>query len=171
MRVLESERLLLQLAQEKDLEYLLNLRCEVGVCTGIIHYPLSVEKQKEWLASLGEKYAFMITLKETGEILGTLGINYLNRLHQRATWYIRLDPNYQGKGYGNEASKILVDYAFRNMNINRLDCDCFAENPAAAANIRKLGFSQEGVARKYYYHNGEFKDIILFSQLKEEYPL
>ena len=43
MRVLESERLLLQLAQEKDLEYLLNLRCEVGVCTGIIHYPLSVE--------------------------------------------------------------------------------------------------------------------------------
>jgi len=169
MKVLESKRLQLNLVQEKDLEYLLNLRCDINVCAGIIHSPLSMETQNHWFSSLGEKYAFIIFLKETNEYLGTVGFNNIDRTHQRATWYIRLNSSAQGKGYGNEASKILVDYAFRHMNINRLDCDCFTNNLAAAANIKKLGFEQEGILKQYYYHEGKFKDITLFSLLKENY--
>ena len=169
MKLLETDRITLKLIEEKDLEYLLNLRCDINVCSGIIHTPLNMENQKKWFSNLDQKYSFIIIDNVTKLFLGTIGFTFLDRLHQRATWYIRLDSQYQGKGYGNEASRVLVDYAFRHMNINRLDCDCFDENPAAAANIKKLGFEQEGILRDYYFHDGKFKSIILFSLLKHDY--
>ena len=169
MKLLETDRIYLKLIEEKDLEYLLNLRCDVNVCSGIIHTPLNMEKQKIWYKNLGEKHSYIIIESKSNTYLGTIGFNQLNRLHQKATWYVRLDSKYQGKGYGNEASKIFVNYEFNHMNINRLDCDCFDENPAAAANIKKLGFKQEGILKEFYFHEGKFKNIILFSLLKNDF--
>ena len=169
MQVLQTDRIYLKLIEEKDLEYLLNLRCDLNICSGIVFTQLNIEKQKKWYKNLGEKESFIIVESNSNKYIGTIGFNQLNRLHQKATWYIRLDSEFQGKGYGNEASRIFVKYAFHHMNINRLECDCFEENPAAAANIKKLGFKQEGILKEYYFHEGKFKNIILFSMLKNDF--
>jgi hypothetical protein len=55
MKLLETDRIYLKLIEEKDLEYLLNLRCDVNVCSGIIHTPLNMEKQKIWYKKFRRK--------------------------------------------------------------------------------------------------------------------
>jgi len=172
MRILESERLILKPVEEEDIYYLLDLRWDAEVMTYLLHEPISKSKQLEWYRSTIEKdYPFSIFFKKDNkmEICGTAGLYNISMRHQRATAKLRLDPKFQGIGIGTEALRMVIEYGFNTLNLQKMVGDRFDENKAAVNYHRKLGFVDEGHLRRHYYHNGEFKDVTLIGLLKEDF--
>ena len=172
MRILETERLLLKPVEADDLEFLLNLRWDKEVMNYLIHDPISFKNQVDWFNHLSNKdLALSIFIKEDSQlkIIGTIGLYEINTRHQRAIWRIRLDPARQGKGYATEAIKLILDYGFNTLNLNKIISDSFADNEAIVNLTLKLGFKQEGLLVGHYFHKGKFRDAIQFGLLREDF--
>ena len=79
------------------------------------------------------------------------------------------DPNYRGKGIGSEASKLILDFAFKRLNLNKVYLQTSERFEGAINMYKKIGFIKDGILRQHYYSNGRYEDKIIFSILKEEY--
>jgi RimJ/RimL family protein N-acetyltransferase len=86
------------------------------------------------------------------------------------TFYIvLLDKSVWGKGLGTEATHLVIDYGFNMLNLNRIQLHVNAENEAAKAVYKKIGFKHEGTLRQAMYKNNKYYDFWLMSILAEEY--
>ena len=91
-----------------------------------------------------------------------------SRAHVAYVGYYVL-PDYWGNGYASEAARLLVTYAFDELNAHRVEASVQADNPASRRVLEKLGFQKEGVKRDAFYKEGEYKDIQLWSLLTDEF--
>jgi RimJ/RimL family protein N-acetyltransferase len=80
-----------------------------------------------------------------------------------------LVPSERGKGYGAEATQLMVDYLFLSKNIVRIQADTNARNKAAQRTLEKAGFTIEGTKRKLRFVRGVWTDFYLLSILREEW--
>lgn len=76
---------------------------------------------------------------------------------------------YRGYGYGTKMVKILLDYAFDSLNINRVWAGNDIDNIAAIKSLEKCGFKREGVLRETVYRNGKYHDSVISSVLRRDY--
>lgn len=101
---------------------------------------------------------------------GPVGIVFLNRIddhHGRANLGYWVDPAHQRQGYATEAARLVVEYAFAERRLNKVNVRALAENTASRSVIESLGFEQEGVAREAYYVDGECRDMVSYGLLRE----
>jgi RimJ/RimL family protein N-acetyltransferase len=175
MRVLESERLILKPVETEDLAFLMELRWDASLVEYIIHNPISMDTQRQWLNNIRQKgdLALSIFYKENDgrqTLIGLTGLYDFDKLHQRAVWKsLRLLPEYQGKGIALEASRMLIAYGFNTMNLNKITSDSFEDNHAILKLLEKLGFQKEGTLKKHYFHQGVFKNAVIHSILREDF--
>jgi RimJ/RimL family protein N-acetyltransferase len=80
-----------------------------------------------------------------------------------------LTPNERGRGYGTEATKLMLDYLFLSKDIARIQAYTNAENMASQRVLQNTGFSKEGIIRKSVFSRGEWRDRALYSILREEW--
>ena len=118
-----------------------------------------------------EQEMFTIVLKETERPIGKLWLTHINHeddsldLHRI---YIA-DPKLRGRGYGETALRLILDYAFINLHMERVTIDHFMENNAAAGLYQKLGFKYEGIGRNACKKDGKYFDLHFMSMLRSEY--
>jgi len=79
------------------------------------------------------------------------------------------DPSDQGKGYGNEAGRMMLDRAFHHYGFNRVSIGVVALNIQAIKYWERLGFRKEGIQEQGYFYNGAYSDFIMMRILKSEY--
>ncbi|MFV0516842.1 MAG: GNAT family N-acetyltransferase [Aminipila sp.] len=79
------------------------------------------------------------------------------------------DKDNRGKGYGEAALRMVLDYCFMNLHMERVTLDHFEGNNSAAALYNKLGFKHEGLARNACKKDGKYFDLHLLSLLRSEY--
>ncbi|MCL2003899.1 MAG: GNAT family N-acetyltransferase [Oscillospiraceae bacterium] len=113
---------------------------------------------------------YAVTDKKTGRLLGETGLLRMWR-HWRCTDMSMMIPNPddQGKGYGAEAGRLMLERAFRHYNMNRVSVGVVKLNVPAVKYWERLGFKEEGIQEQGYLHNGEFSDFIMMRILKSEY--
>jgi len=172
MRYLESERLLLKPIEEEEIYQLLELRWDRDVMRFALHEPISKEEQRAWYRSLTKRdLALSVFFKgeDKKALIGTIGLFNIDMRHQRASIRIRLSQEYHGQGIGSEAVGMLLDYAFNTLNLQRVDSLQFRENIALVKIATRFGFKKEGLLRRYFYHDGRFKDASFFGLLKEDF--
>lgn len=75
----------------------------------------------------------------------------------------------RGKGVGAEIMKLLLEYCFTFMHIERVSLDYYTGNKRAMALYEKLGFKDEGVARHATKKDGRYFDLHLMSMLRTEF--
>src|ERR1700761_163650 len=114
--------------------------------------PVTRLQHNEWFASIGKnpsKSLFAIRPLDSEVLLGTVQLIDIHPVHRTAELTIRIgkDAN-RGKGYGTDALKLLVDTAFRDMNLVRVWLRVFSSNSRAIRAYEKAGFEKEGVMRK-----------------------
>jgi RimJ/RimL family protein N-acetyltransferase len=80
-----------------------------------------------------------------------------------------LIPTERGKGYGTEATQLMVDYLFLSQNIVRIEADTNVANKTAQRALEKSGFKTEGTIRKRRLVRGVWTDYCLLSILREEW--
>lgn len=176
MRILESERLILKPIEPEDLRFLMDQRWDADVTDYIIHNPISWYNQQKWYEKICQNgdVALSIFYKEkAGEapvLLGAVGLYDINYRHQRATWKtLRIPRKYQGLGLASEASRMLIEYGFDTLNLNKITSDIFPDNEGIIKVLQKLGFKEEGRLKEHYFHQGKFKDVVIYSLLRDDY--
>lgn len=100
-------------------------------------------------------------------IISLINIDYKNR---SAECIIDIgEKEYWGKGYGREGMKLLLDYAFYEMNLHRMTLRVFSFNERAVRLYKKIGFKSEGKSREALFREGKWHDIIHMGILQKEY--
>jgi RimJ/RimL family protein N-acetyltransferase len=99
------------------------------------------------------------------------GMSYYNRKRKNGTFTIGLDiyAPYQRNGYGEDAMRILLRYAFHERRYQKCNSGCVHTNEASIALHKKLGFVEEGLRRRNFYFNGRYYDDLLFGLTREEF--
>jgi RimJ/RimL family protein N-acetyltransferase len=113
----------------------------------------------------------LLVIEAEGTIIGALVLRNTENLPSRsATFGILIgDPAYLNRGYGSEASTLLLDYAFAVLGYHKVNLDLFEYNASARAMYEKLGFVAEGRRRENHWSRGRFWDDILMGVTAEEW--
>jgi GNAT superfamily N-acetyltransferase len=90
---------------------------------------------------------------------------------QSASLGIQLFSQYTGKGYGSEAIKWAVNWAFRFANVHRVSIGSFGYNPRALALYERLGFVNEGGPREAIFWDGKWWDEVSLGMLRSEWEV
>ena len=106
---------------------------------------------------------------EDGQMIGTCTLHQIHLQNRRAEVGYALGRPYWGSGYMNEAMHALVDYAFTNMKLHRLEADIDPRNEASAKSLERLGFQREGYLRERWIVGEEISDSALYGLLASEW--
>lgn len=82
-----------------------------------------------------------------------------------------LASNERGKGYGAEATLLMVDYLFLTRDFVRIQAHTDAENQVSQEVLQKAGFKKEGIIRKSVFTRGGWRDRALYSIIREEWKV
>ena len=177
--VLKTERLTLRKAKVSDVNLILNYftrnwdflkKWETPKASNFftLEYQLMDIIRSEKLYRAGICYRFWIFKTGKQKIIGSIALN--NVFHGSmlsCSLGYRLDKNEINKGYATEAVKRIIDYAFNDLGLHRIEANIMPENKASMAVVEKCGFKNEGLARKYLKINGKWEDHIHMTLLNE----
>ena len=116
----------------------------------------------------GQAVAFIIQNKTNGSFYGLIEVRNINHKHSLAELSFWLKSNNWGHGYMSEAVRSVVQYAFKDLRLNRLYAYHMVRNPASGRVLEKNGFRQEGFLRQRVRKWGKFEDVLLWAALHEE---
>lgn len=111
-------------------------------------------------------FAYAITLKENSTLIGMLGLHPMNLKLELG--YALARP-YWGKGYMTEVLRIVIGWAFTQLDIFRVQAICDVENIASARVMERAGMIREGLLRCYVLHpniSAEPRDAYLYAIVK-----
>lgn len=138
-----------------------------------MYFPLTekdTENKIEAMVKDEKAINLIIVDKETKNPVGHIALVHPDWVSGMVTFYIvLLDKAVWGKGLGTEATKLIVDYGFNMLNLNRIQLHVNAENEPAKAVYKKIGFKHEGTLRQAMYKNNRYYDFWLMSILAEEF--
>jgi ribosomal-protein-serine acetyltransferase len=100
-----------------------------------------------------------------GELAGIINLNYIqwqNRCTNIGYW---LGENFQGQGIITKSCRALINYAFHEKDLHRIEIDPPVSNLKSCAVAERLGFYKEGIQRQKWLVQGEYVDGILYSLL------
>lgn len=144
-----------------------------GSLTPDIPYPMTLHEEEKWFQSItaaDDTYKFAIETLEDSQFIGGCSINGVDWKNSVATVGIFIgSKNHRGKGYGTDAMKVLIDFIFMQMNINKIRLIVYSYNKSAVKCYERCGFKTEGVLRQEIFKNNRRYDKIAMGLLKEEY--
>lgn len=138
-----------------------------------LHYdlPLEVEKTQRWFDNNVDRVdRFDAVIEADGVLCGTIGLLSIDRKNNKAEYYIAMgETSLKGKGISTEASKILLDYGFNELGLNRIYLFTETENIPAQRLFEKVGFVKEGCLRSDMVSHGKFVNRYIYGLVKNEY--
>ncbi|KAG9315658.1 acyl-CoA N-acyltransferase [Chiua virens] len=168
-----TDRLFLRAFEESDVEHLIILHNDARVQRFITNEPIVPRppKYKERLKQWAEQCSlyFTLVLRETGEFVGQCSIMVQEPKNRDGFFGIALRPEFWGSGYGQEASKFVIGYAFQALGVQRVSLSVFEENEAAVSLYKRLGFKEEGRKRRCNWVEGHWEDMIHMGVLDDEW--
>lgn len=126
---------------------------------------------RDWSTSEGGgDVGFSVVDRASGTLVGHVTL-FGARLPTRAgRLAVMIGSEFVGKGYGTDAVRVLTDYGFREMGLNRIELTVHAFNDRARAVYARVGYRVEGVRRDATFHDGHFHDEVLMAVLAREWP-
>ena len=107
--------------------------------------------------------------REGDQLLGGIGLTRITHgISNTATLGYWMGAPHAGKGHMRITVPALLDFAFENLNLNRIEAACLPRNQRSINLLLKCGFREEGYAREYLEINGTREDHILFAALRSE---
>jgi RimJ/RimL family protein N-acetyltransferase len=104
-----------------------------------------------------------------GEVIGQCDLHKIDHFSQICELGIMVGREYWRKGFGQDACRTLLDYAFEHLNMNRVGLFVLADDQRAVGAYRKAGFVEEGRLRQHAWVRGEYHDELVMSVLREDW--
>jgi ribosomal-protein-serine acetyltransferase len=172
-----DEELQLKLVESKDAKALFKLTNEsreyLSEWLGWLDSTKKVEDTKAFIEMSRKNYAENKSLSTLilykGEIVGTAGYNSIDWTNKIAYIGYWLGEEYQGNGIMTRVAKALTDYAFYELQLNRVDIRVAVENKKSRAIPERLGFQNEGTIRQAEWLYNHYVDHIIYGMLKSNW--
>jgi [ribosomal protein S5]-alanine N-acetyltransferase len=117
----------------------------------------------------GDTFQFVMTLRDDSEAIGTCLLFRLAEQSARAEIGYALGRAHWGKGYVIEAMSALVERAFTDLSLHRLEAEINPRNAASAKVLERMGFLKEGLLRQRWRLKGETTDSALYGLLRPDW--
>lgn len=114
-------------------------------------------------------YRWAIILKETGECIGQIAYFLVDSKNHFAEIEYCIGSTFQCRGYATEATKTVISFGFRQMNLHKVQICTKTINIPSKRVIEKCGFTYEGTLRDYFYMDGAYEGRLYFSMLRSEF--
>jgi RimJ/RimL family protein N-acetyltransferase len=108
-------------------------------------------------------------LRESRSVIGSCLLFHFDAPSRRAEIGYLLGRRHWGAGYMFEAMNALVDFAFAQLNLRRLEAEIDPRNTASAKLLERLGFAHEGLLRERWDLKGELSDSGLYGMLRADW--
>jgi RimJ/RimL family protein N-acetyltransferase len=116
------------------------------------------------------EYFFTIRTREENHLIGGLFLEVIDWAGRDSSVAIFIgEREHWGKGYGSDAMRLLLQYAFQELNLWRVSLGVFQYNPRAIRSYEKVGFCHEGRMRQYLNHEGKRWDILYMGIRRDEW--
>ncbi|WP_347861213.1 GNAT family protein [Salimicrobium sp. PL1-032A] len=133
----------------------------------------TVKDTREAVRGFREGYAkdrsMTLVILYQGSIAGVISFNKLDWVNKIAYIGYWLAEDYQGKGVMTKSVKVMTDYAFSSLGMNKVDITAAVENRASRAVPERLSFTQEGIIREEEWVNDRFVDHVVYGMLRREW--
>jgi RimJ/RimL family protein N-acetyltransferase len=117
-----------------------------------------------------DRVDYAIISRETLDYVGEVVLNNIDWQNRSANFRIALaGKKWFGKGFGSEATRLILQFGFMELDLHRIELEVFDFNPRAKHVYEKLGFVVEGTRRDVLFWEGEFHNAVQMSILKPEY--
>jgi RimJ/RimL family protein N-acetyltransferase len=171
-----TERLILRPFKQSDAEQvqLLANHEKISLTTNL-PYPYTLEMAKGWIQTHKPRFqdrkdaTYAITLKKTGEIVGTISLMDISEKSSHARIGFWVGVPYWNNGYCTEAGRAILEYGFKERNLNRIYTGYMKSNLASGRVLEKLGMKYEGTQREQITMLGEYEDLVLVGLLRKEW--
>jgi RimJ/RimL family protein N-acetyltransferase len=174
--MLYGEKVILRAINREDLERLCLFNNDVDVELaggGDPPMPQSLSRlQAEYdvEASKGGRDGARFAIEADGKFIGQCALFQFDDIAHTCALGIAIgDKDYWGKGYGREAVRLLLDYAFRLRNMRRVYLTVNSNNPRAIRAYAACGFMEEGRLREHAWSNGAYIDLVYMGILRSEW--
>ena len=122
--------------------------------------------RERWRA--GEAYVFAIIEKSSRRFAGCMGLHPVPD-HCRAEVGYWIGLPFWGRGLATGALRLLLQFGFETLALNRIEAGHFSYNPASGRVMEKAGMRLEGRRRQYVRHHEQYKDVLWRAILREDY--
>lgn len=135
---------------------------------------INLDDQINWYENIMLKdptwHHFVASPKDdTSRIIGIVCLNHIHFHNRTGEFGITLaDDEYRGKGFGKDMLLTIINYGFKELNLNRIWCEVYSNNNSIHL-YKKLGFVSEGILREHVYKNGKYLDSHILGMLKKEF--
>jgi RimJ/RimL family protein N-acetyltransferase len=174
---LYTRRLLLRRLQLSDAAAIFDIFADEQVARYQDVEPFTRREQaRGWLEraaqrqASGEALRWGVTLRDTGQLIGTCGYVAFAGRHARGTLGYEIARAHWGQGLMPEALAAAIRHGFERLSLHRIDAFVAPNNARSARVLQKLGFTNEGVLRDYGLWKGRFWDLCLYSLLRSDEP-
>jgi RimJ/RimL family protein N-acetyltransferase len=140
----------------------------------LLYQPMSTAQEERWFESLATRDDFIFAIEaHVGEQwihIGNTGLHQLDWKNRSATFGIALgEKACWGQGYGTDATRTMLDFAFRTLDLHRVELEVFEFNPRAMRCYEKVGFRRDGTRRQSHFYDGRYWDAYWMSILQQEF--
>ena len=117
----------------------------------------------------GDPEPLGVVLKDRPEVvIGTVGCCWVDRGAKHMELAYAFAEEYWGLGLATEAAKVILNYCFASLDVERIQARCKSVNKASSRVMEKIGMKYEGTLRSSIFHRGEFLDMDYYSILRQE---
>ena len=138
-----------------------------------LHYDLPLEYQKtvNWYKKSKDREDRFDAVIEYNHIpVGIIGLLNIDKKNKKAEYYITLgEKKYKGRGIAYMASKQILEYAFKDLHMNKIYLYTEKDNIIAQRLFERLGLEKEGLLKEDLIINNEKKDRYLYGIIKRKW--
>jgi [ribosomal protein S5]-alanine N-acetyltransferase len=171
-----TERLILRPFELRDAQAVQHFASdfEIAKTTLSIPHPYPDGAAEAWIESLaplaekGRSYTFAITLRESGELIGCIGLN-VHPEHARGEIAYWIGRPHWGRGYVTEAAREIVAFGFHELQLNRIYALAFTSNPGSYRVMEKIGMKYEGTLVGHVRKWESFMDLVSYGMTRTDH--
>jgi RimJ/RimL family protein N-acetyltransferase len=135
--------------------------------------PRGLAQLRQWLRQRQERpdgYLFAVRAVDGAGLLGYAELDGILWPHRAGWLSLVIAPrDHWGRGFGREAMRLALWFAFAELNLHRVQLTVFAQNTRAIRLYEGLGFQREGAFREFLERDGERQDMLLYGLLAREW--
>ncbi len=169
---LKGKKILLRAIEEKDLVVLKEMVNDPEFEYKVVGYsfPISDFQQKIWFENISKNNnCLKLIIEYEDKAVGLATIDDIDWKNRTASHGMKLIKEAQGKGIGKDVVMTICDYAFYELQLNRLEGGMLETNIPSLKLYEKCGWKKEGIFRQYVYKNGKYLDYYPVAILKQDY--
>lgn len=175
-KTMETARLVLRRLEPTDAEMMFRNWTGDDKVTRFLRWDAhkTVDETKSMIQQWIDNYPYDSTYYwgmylKNGEMIGSIGVTITSEYDLKGELGYKIGSRWWNQGYSSEAARAVLDYMFRNTDVERIGSFSSVENIASGKVMEKAGMRYEGLLRHYYKTRDGFHDCVLYGIIRNEW--